>query len=234
MLDIAGGKEKSRSSNLAANIDKKMELFLDREIPILLPDTEVDPKADSLSQSNLVKVIKAAVISSIHRFGEKAVTLAKDDLEGFFFERTECFVSELILYLKSPYQTLESFDRNMFYTIDGKPPPAKPMKMKSEDDEEPEESVWIEDSASDGQEEDDKVESDSDSKTPEKKDRFLRSDYIVVDDDIDDETAMRLRPSKNYSSTANVQKRGRPMEYQSAGNEAEGTSLRNHKKPRKQ
>jgi hypothetical protein len=172
---------------------QKTKLFCGRELRAL-----VDPNGiESVKYDDAIGVITSLVVHLIETYGDLTVPSSKsnalNELKGFLFEYTERFISELMLFLKAPFTSLANFDQKVVYTKDGLIPIPDEIPKPSSQDPKPEWTQVIEVSDDDFTE----YLTDHGSTKPEEnqKDKFLRSNFIVIDDELDDESAVRMRPS---------------------------------------
>ncbi len=102
------------------NVLNKARLWLQRELPILLLHDISDPSVDSdklASEISLMTVVIENLITTHHNNLAESKQ-AYDMLYDFFGENTQQFLSELLLFLQSPYDLI-TFDRIVKYNRTG-------------------------------------------------------------------------------------------------------------------
>lgn len=102
------------------NMLNKARLWLQRELPILLLHDISDPSADYdklASELSLMTIVVENLIT-VHNNNLSESKEAYNMLYDFFHENTQQFLSELQLFLQSPYDLI-TFDRVVKYTRTG-------------------------------------------------------------------------------------------------------------------
>eukprot|EP00029_Vermamoeba_vermiformis_P008346 TRINITY_DN3877_c0_g1_i1.p1 TRINITY_DN3877_c0_g1~~TRINITY_DN3877_c0_g1_i1.p1 ORF type:complete len:318 (+),score=46.52 TRINITY_DN3877_c0_g1_i1:165-1118(+) len=111
----------------------KARLWLQRELPILLLHDISDPSVDSDKLASELSLMTAVIENLITKYHNNLVESkeAYDTLHDFFGENTKQFLSELQLFLQSPYDLI-TFDRVVKYNRTGEE--EDPIDLTGEDE----------------------------------------------------------------------------------------------------
>jgi hypothetical protein len=147
------------------NVLNKARLWLQRELPILLLHDISDPDSDKLATelSLMTAVIENLITTHHNNLSESKE--AYNMLHDFFGENTQQFLSELQLFLQSPYDLI-TFDRVVKYNRTGEE--EAPIDLTSDDE---------------ANEENNKMVIDVDSASSDDESRYHTEDYESRDQD---------------------------------------------------
>jgi hypothetical protein len=122
----------SKKTPAQAAWDSRLQLWLSRELPILL-NHNLRAKPTQRDEEE-IELLQQVVFAHLHRDGDLTSSdSARRELDsivgGEFASR---FVEDTMLFLRSPFNTLEGFDRAVQYTADGLPEPEPEYNSEEE------------------------------------------------------------------------------------------------------